>query len=247
MTKHLHWNQLVVSTEINGIHYEALQQTNIEGTAECLTKAYFVDPKTQMCFKDIEEYGEFHAKFFPFARSICESVFLRGGGPGIIATNRRGIVVGALISEDFSRPRSQESLFHLHVRVPAEMRPVMELLKQLDKAAMSQHRQILASKTLHVVIEGVLPEYRYRGIGSTLLHLMLRVAEEMEYTYVVGESTTAGTQHIVFSLKYGRGCKKGAEIYYKDFRYRGEKVFAGIEKRGPLGCPSAMFVYKKLK
>jgi len=134
-----------------------------------------------------------------------------------------GEMVGALLTEDASAPPSG-GIEHVNPKFA----PTFDLLGQLD-AEYRQGRAVTPGDRLHLILLGVPRPWSGRGIGSQLVTTCLENGARKGYRLAVTEATGNASQHIFRKL----GFVVRVQRSYRDYLYRGEAVFAGIE--GPAG------------
>ncbi len=127
---------------------------------------------------------------------------------------------GCILAAEF------ESADTAHESVPECVAPIAALLRELESVYLSS-KQSAKEKVLLVDIAVVNPEFRGQGIYTELRQEVHKQALDKGYTRVIGELSSAPTQHLCVN-KLGHSVIN--EISYNAFEYQGAYPFAAIEQ-----------------
>ena len=131
-------------------------------------------------------------------------------------------LAGAFICRDFKSP--------LPAGVPEDFpwfSPIAEALMKIDSAYEAKRPGLAPGEALDLWMVGVLPSSQFarKGIASTLFRLSAEVARKHNFKRCVTECTGYYSQ----TAARNTGFKERARLAYRDFRFQGRAVFAGIE------------------
>jgi len=177
--------------------------------------------------------GVTHAEYREYMRTSYEVMWRQG--LSLVATDiQTGEIIGCLIACDYATQEQYTG------NVPAKLKPVNALLKNLDNIY-RENRQPEPGQCLLVDMAVVKPTASRRGIYRKLRERAHQVGLESGYTRVVGELSSAATQHLCVN-QFNH--KVRAEIQYAAFTYQGRQPFALIKDpasimlvEGSLLCP----------
>ena len=130
-----------------------------------------------------------------------------------------GDLVGVLIVRDFRKQR-----FAGHLPFQQLYDPVTALFETLE-ADYLQDRHLKTGEALLVDMAAVVPSHTGLGIYQTLRREISSRARSAGYKYIIGELTTAATQHVVVAKLGHRTC---ATIVPSDFVHAGRRPFASV-------------------
>lgn len=229
----------------NEVLYDRLTEKDIAKAADCLTKAYFSDPKTQICTRtEAIGYQRYYKNFLPMFLNICRAAATEDNPLSFIAKNQSDQVIGVLLTAECRSDSPETDHPFCSSPAPQEYEPVIEMIRQLDRAISEQYPEITTHKTLHLCNEGVLPEYRHREVGLNLGILCIEHAVANRYDYLIVETSTRATQYMLH--KY-IDFTVVAEINYKTFCYKGGYPFAHLaDCPNELSCDSYKAMLKQL-
>ena len=197
----------------NEISYSLLDEKNIEEIIALLTE-HFV--KTEYLIKGCNfTYEEFE----PFCRIYCEASIVNK--LSIIALDdATGELVGYSINEDPNTSDSVSPDFLLDVSDKYHI--LFSVLNDLNTKFLNV--EMTPGNSLHLYLLGVNPEFQGKGIGKTLVHVTEMVARDRGFNYILVEATSPGTKPICEKLGY----ESLGNIPYKDYEYKGAKIFSEI-------------------
>lgn len=145
-------------------------------------------------------------------------------GLSVIATpaDHSEMLAGAFICRDFKSPLPQG--------VPGDFpwfSPIAEALTKIDGAYEAKRPGLVLGEALDLWMVGVSPctQFARKGIGSTLFRLCADVSRNRDFKRCVTECTGYYSQ----TAARNTGFKERARLAYRDFRFQGRAVFAGIE------------------
>jgi ribosomal protein S18 acetylase RimI-like enzyme len=184
---------------------------------------------------DLEEMAEVLGESFSLGEPMASAVGLskeniqtivRLFGPKaaaekvtIVARSSTGMIVGALLAQDFATPPPDGM-----DRIPAAFNPIGALLDGLDESY-RQTKKIRSGEFLHLFMLGVPEAFAGKKIGQALVAECLMNGRQRGYRMAVTEATGSTSQHIFRSL----GFQERFARNYADFEFEGRRVFASIE------------------
>jgi len=130
-----------------------------------------------------------------------------------------GEMAGALLTEDSSSPAPDG-----FDRVSPKFAPTFDFLHQLD-AEYRQGQIVAPGDWLHLILLGVPRLWSGRGIGRQLVAACLENGARKGFRRAVTEATGSASQHIFRQHGFAARVRRS----YRDYRFRGEAVFAGIQ------------------
>lgn len=209
-------------THINGIDYEIFSMDDAPGALDVVTEA-FINYEPMTAFKKVtpEAFQHFAGLLLPKADSEQLTIVARDP--------ESGDIIGAMISEDIGNP-PPEGLDTLDERFG----PIFTLLEQLGNTYFETKPEPKPGEYAHLFMVGTRHTRKSRGVGINLVNLAVENARNRGYRIAFAETTGVISQHV---FKNHIGFQQRHEIFYNDFDYEGEKVFAKIE-----GHPSCMLV-----
>ncbi len=171
------------------------------------------------------------AEFQDLVRLFCP----QAAADGLTVVARRvdtGEMVGTLLTEDAgSAPPSGME------RMSQKFDPIIDLTGQLD-AEYLQGKDVLPGEWLHLFLLGVPQPFGGRGVGQQLIASCLENGVCRGYRLAFAEATNRVSQHIFRKHGFVEQVRRS----YRDYRYRGEKVFTSIK-----GHAEAILMDKELK
>lgn len=192
---------------------ESMTDDNAHESFE-LASRIFVESSVLHVAVDIslEDYREYIFASF-------ESV--RQQGLSLAATDRStGKVVGVLVACDYLVRGSSPAL------VPEPMKPVNALLQQLE-ALYLKDRLLKNGESMLVDMAVVDPVLRGCGVYTRLRQAIHDVGRKAGFKNVVGELSSAATQHLCVN-RFGHTIL--GEVKFKQFKYAEQYPFASIQK-----------------
>jgi len=160
----------------------------------------------------IDEYLQYLRE--PFLAAIDEGMSLVAVDTSTSAT------VGCILAREYSGVSAKIP------DVPMKIRPINALLAELEKKYL-ETREITPGLFMLVDIAVVSPVVRGQGIYRKLREKSQDLGQSLGYTYVIGELSSAATQHLCVD-KMGHQIK--SEIEYATFEFQGSRPFESIEK-----------------
>lgn len=238
--------EFIMPVTIDGIRYEYMTSETISEAARVLTRAYFSDPKTRVSFEvEDDDYKGFEQKFIDFPRSICEIITSPEASPAIIARDieTKEIIGVVVVSERFTPINSQGVPFSPTVRWPEQFEPLIKIVEMLNAEILKAQPHLNSQNTVHLFIQGVVPEYRGKKIALRLANFLLAACRQSGFEYAVGEASTAATQNY-FQNYFG--FKVVSTIDYSTFEYNGKKVYDNIGDHGNLASDGHRLIFASL-
>jgi len=145
--------------------------------------------------------------------------------------SRSNEIIGCLVACDYADQATNS------IETPPVLRPVNALLCDLETRYRA-NRQINPGEYMLVDMAAVKPAARGLGLYSELRLAAHRIGQQSGFKRVVGELSSAATQHLCFNRLGHHIC---AEIHYASFEYSNHKPFASISEP-----PSIMLAEGKL-
>ncbi len=134
------------------------------------------------------------------------------------------VMVACILAGDFQPPAPQLQL--PSVALPAFAEPINALLSSLEQQYVRCRTSESLQSTLLVDIAVVAPLWRGQGLYAQLRDAVHQCAHKRGYSRVVGELSSAATQHLCIEKL---GHKVICEIAYKSFQFGGSYPFASID------------------
>lgn len=138
----------------------------------------------------------------------------------VAVDERDGTVLGCLLARDYAEPAPGDA------PVPEKLEPLAALLHALEQRYRAI-RSIAPGRCMLVDMAIVSPHAAGRGIYRRLRESAHRLGREAGFEQVVGELSSAATQHVCVN---GFGHRVRAEIAYASFEHRGRRPFAAIRE-----------------
>jgi len=129
-------------------------------------------------------------------------------------------IIGCLIACDYASQTQNGS------QAPDSLKPINALLRSLDHHY-RETRRAVAGQCMLVDMAVVSPDASGRGIYQSLREAAHVVGKNAGFKRVVGELSSAATQHVCVNKLGHRVC---AEIEYASFEYAGRRPFAAIQE-----------------
>lgn len=129
-------------------------------------------------------------------------------------------IIGCLIACDYTSQVQNPSA------IPDTLKPINALLQDLDNIYRGTQR-VTAGQCLLVDMAIVSPLARGLSVYSRMREAIHMVGRAVGFTKVVGELSSAATQHVCINKFGHRVC---AEIEYASFEYSGRRPFAKIKE-----------------
>jgi len=186
----------------------------ISSTAFSLACKIFADASVLHTAVDIsiEEYREYMQASF-------DAMWKQG--LSLVATDRtNNELIGCLVACDYAIQEPSTD------QVPYKLKPVNALLNNLE-AIYLENRQLEPRKYMLIDMAVVNSTASGRGIYRKLRETAHQVGREAGFNRVVGELSSAATQHICIN-RFGH--KVCAEIEYASFGYMNKTPFAAIKE-----------------
>lgn len=198
---------------------------DVSANAFSLVCEQFVDASVLHTATDVtlSEYRHYMRDSFEFMRAQDLSL--------VAIDTTTNEMLGCLIACDYGT--SDQG----HTDVPSSLKPINALLQQLD----DQYRrtlEIVPGQHMLIDMAVVKPSAGGQGIYRSLREAAHQLGRESGFKYVVGELSSAATQHLCTQRLGHKVC---AEIAYASFDYQGQRPFATIKEP-----PSIMLVEGEL-
>lgn len=129
-------------------------------------------------------------------------------------------LVGCIIATDFHRVLNQEPSSH------PTFAPLSALTDDLCQRY-SRHRNITPGEVLLIDMGAVAKTASGKGLYQKMRAAAQKAAFEKGYRSVVGELSSAATQHVVLDRL---GHQKMAELFFDSFTHRGRRPFEAIKE-----------------
>ena len=200
-----------------GIKYKILTEENIDKTSECIAKSFATNDVLSIALNiGLKDWKTFAKQ--ETLKSIEDKL-------SIIAFDDDKLI-GAHLSYDFSNYNTED------YATQESFLPISKLMKELHK------NYNPTGKIIHFSYVGVSPDYTKRRIAYEMAIRNINLAKTNGFEKIILEATSPYSQRNTEKL----GFEKINEIFYKDFEYKGEKIFSEIIK-----TPSCMLMQLKLR
>ena len=197
----------------HGIRYEIADQRIAAPVTERLGVSFANEPMTATLGASAGDFGALAATFIPECLSNNLSVVA-------MADDGSERVAGVLINRDFKSP--------MPASVPNDFEwflPIYEALVIVDSAYEVKRPTAGMGETIDFWMLAVdADRFGRRGIGGTLLRLSTELAKAAGFARGVCECTG----HFSQSAARKAGFSEMSSVAYKDFTYKGDKVFAAV-------------------
>mmetsp|Transcript_5002 Transcript_5002/g.7022 ORF Transcript_5002/g.7022 Transcript_5002/m.7022 type:complete len:233 (-) Transcript_5002:51-749(-) len=199
------------------ISYKPLTPPLVSKAVDCIahTFANSKDPFTVSLKLSSTQWGVMSQMFVQ--RAAAKEIPL-----SVVAYNEElDRVEGVIINEDWKEsPPHQYRELH-------DWRPVRAIFSELHTKFKAERPRIEHGKVLHpLYFTCVRPESRKHGIATNLWNSSVEIATALNYTHMVAEASAVAS----ISLCKKLGFQEVASIAYQDFKFEGDKVFAGLDK-----------------
>jgi ribosomal protein S18 acetylase RimI-like enzyme len=202
---------MILLNRVAGIEYGLLQDGDFDPMARLLAEAFslYDPPAVAVGLSSPEIHGLIGA-FRDKALREQLSVVAR--------TESEGVLVGALLAEDFGTP-PPDGL----ADVTPNFAPIGALLEGLD-VEYRKSRTVVPGSYLHLFMVGVSTDFAGRGIAHHLITACSTNGKGRGYRFAVTEATGSVSQHVFRKL----GFHDVFATPYRDFRFNGQPVFSSI-------------------
>jgi len=189
-----------------GVTFGLLQENQISQAAECFTLSFQREPMV----KALEIP---YQNFYDFAFEVCKKAFEQD--MALVALDNEK-VVGISILQD---ALEDELVFgELHERLDV----IFSLLGGLQQKYIDDYHITQKGKVIVAFTVGVDKDYEGKNITFPLFDITVKQAHKLKYEKMITEVTGIYSQN--FAKKRFQ-FKPLFEIRYKDFEYKGEKIF----------------------
>jgi len=197
---------------INRIEIQSMTKDHAQ-EALALSCEVFVEASALHSAIDIsvKEYRQYMDA--PFRAMVCQGLSL------VAVDTKTGKLVGCLVACDYLTQGQKSTM------VPDKLKPVNALLSSLDDTY-RKIRQLQTGQCMLVDMAVVTPTERGLGIYSRLRETAHKTGQDAGFSLVVGELSSAATQHLCVNHYKHRIY---AEIEYSTFKYMGKTPFSSIK------------------
>lgn len=201
--------------EENGFRYIVATEKFASAIVRVLSESFAREPMSAALGLSARQLAPLIASFMPECTTNCLSVLA-------VPVGDEDTVAGAFICRDFKSP--------LPDAVPDAFPwffPIAQILAAVDEAYESGQPQLKLGDAVDLWMVGVPPGGRFakKGIATNLFRVGADLARKRSFKRCVSECTG----HYSQTAAKKTGFKERARISYKDFRFEGRPVFAGIE------------------
>lgn len=193
------------------LEYGLLQFSDSDAVVKLLAKVFSATEPPAVAV------GLTAADFEKFVGLLCP----RAAADGLTIVVRdldSGDIAGVMLTDDFAVPPALAPGAFSN-----KFLPILAMLDSLDEQY-RQGRTIMAGQCLHLFMLGVEERFAGRGIASQLVSTCLSNGRRKGYTHAITEATGVVSQHVFRKL----GFAERHRVWYRDYRYEGRAVFAGI-------------------
>jgi len=159
----------------------------------------------------ISEYRDYMSLSFESIR--CQDLSL------VATDTQNNEIVGCIVACDYSIQGPEK------MSIPERIKPVNALLNSLE-IMYQKDRQLHSGQCMLVDMAVVKPAARNQGIYSQLRKAVHRIGREAGFCFVVGELSSAATQHLCINQFKHKIC---AEINYSSYQFKGQYPFSTIK------------------
>ncbi len=215
-----------VLLEEDGFLYLDANEVPRESVVALLSESFSREPMARALGASARDLAPFVRRFMPECTSNGLSVVaVRDDDPQAL--------VAAFLSRDFKSPVPEDIMEDC----PWFM-PVGQALMSVGEVYEGRHPQVKRGDVADLWMVGTDARYARRGLARRMFMLCMRLARERGFRRCVTECTG----HYSQSAARRAGFQEITRLYYKDFRFQGNAVFAGI----PLPHTHLAFFEKKL-
>ena len=198
-----------------GFRYSIAHEDFSDAIVNVLSLAFAREPMSVAVGLSAEQLRPLVARFAP----ECTS-----NGLSVIATpvDEPSTLAGVFICRDFKSPLPDGLLDD----VP-QFRPIADALRTVDESYESRIPRLALGDAADLWMVGVAPGDRFtnRGIATNLFRLSANLARERGF----GRCVTECTGHYSQAAARKAGLQERARLAYRDFRFEGQPIFAGIQ------------------
>lgn len=201
--------------EENGFRYIVATEKFTGAMVQVLSESFAREPMSAALGLSVQQLAPMVARFTPECTTNGLSVLA-------LPVDDENTVAGVFICRDFKSP--------LPFAVPDEFPwflPIGQMLGAVDEAYESEQPELKLGDAVDLWMVGVQPGGRFarKGIATNLFRVSADLARKRRFKRCVSECTG----HYSQTAARKSGFKERARISYKDFRFNGQAVFAGIE------------------
>ena len=214
------WKELVVDltqklAEHGGFRYEVATEERRDAIVSLLSESFSREPMSAALGLSARDLKPLIARFMPECTTNGLSVIA-------VPVDDPDTPAGVFISRDFKSPMPER----LGEELPS-FNPIGEALVAVDEAYQAKRPGLTLGDAVDLWMVGVRPGSRFarRGIASTLFRLSADLALCRGFKRCVTECTGQYSQ----TAARRNGFHERARLAYRDFRFEGREVFAGIE------------------
>ncbi|MBE1283501.1 MAG: hypothetical protein GJ676_09325 [Rhodobacteraceae bacterium] len=195
------------------IDIKVLELTHLDAAFDLATQTFAEASTLHRALKiGLNEYKEYLRD--PFQLMVKE-------GLSIAATdNHSGHLVGCLVVTDFARQLFEET------NTNTKFSPLSALTEDLCRQYQSK-RDVSVGEAILVDMAAVSEEAAGKGVYQQMRAAAHDLARSQGFQLVIGELSSAATQHVVLELL---GHKKMAEIAFAEFQFGEERPFQEIKE-----------------
>lgn len=207
------------------LNYGLLTKELISSAARCFTNSFQREPMVKAL--DISTEG-----FYSFAEKICEKAYLEEKAYIVIEPISQKVIGVCIIQDALEDEESIEN-------IDEGLEVIFALLGSLQEKYIIENQLMTKGKVAMAFSLSIDQNFEGLGIAHFLLGESLKQARNLGYEKVITEATSVISQNLV-KEKYE--FKPLFEIRYKDFEYKGEKVF----ERFPEGANPTCILMEKV-
>ncbi|MEM7068896.1 MAG: hypothetical protein AAF478_08415 [Pseudomonadota bacterium] len=195
------------------ISCEIIDQQRLEPAFELVTQV-FVQSSTlhQAMAVDLDKYRQY---LYPsFLAMIGERLSIAA------MDDQTNEILGCLIVTELGAPQE------IVQGTPEYLKPIAALTAELC-LRYRQRRPYVGGEVVLVDMGAVSPSAGGKGVYQTLRNVAQETARDRGFRYVVGELSSAATQHVIINKL---GHRKMAEVSFNEFDYEGRRPFQSISE-----------------
>ena len=207
--------QMQTLAEVDGFRYEVATEDFADAIVTVLSESFCREPMSAALGLSARDLERLVDRFMPECITNGLSVIA-------VPVDEPDTLAGVFISRDFKSPVPDG--------IPADFpwfSPIVEALMTVDEVYEAKRPGLTLGDAVDLWMVGVRSGSRFakRGIASTLF----RISADLACTRGFKRCVTECTGHYSQTAARKNGFQERARLAYRDFRFEGSAVFAGIE------------------
>jgi len=190
------------------LNYGLLTKDFIGGAAKCFTSSFQREPMVKAL--EIPVGG-----FYSFAEKICEKAYLEQKAYIVVEPTSQKVVGVCIIQDALEDEEPIED-------IDQGLEVIFSLLASLQERYINENQLITKGEVAMAFSLSIDQDFEGVGMAYFILGEALNQARNLGYKKIITEATSVVSQNLV---KERYDFKPLFEIRYKDFVYKGEKIF----------------------